>query len=100
MVLKEKRVNRRGDFGLKVPCEYLRATICSVSGCIGRRGDKFNVFSTDSIILYFCETPVLFSDRYTKGDHYIQGRCVQVRLYSFLCEFFIYKYICIDLPSK
>ena len=23
VVLKEKRVNRRGDFGLKVPCEYI-----------------------------------------------------------------------------
>ena len=23
VVIKEKRVNRRGDFGLKVPCEYI-----------------------------------------------------------------------------
>ena len=60
MVLKEKRVNRRGDFGLKVPCEYLRAAICSASGCIRRIGDKFNVerclglhvFSTDSICIF------------------------------------------------
>ena len=59
-VIKEKRVNRRGDFGLKVPCEYLRATICSASGCIRRIGDKFNVercldlhvFSTDSICIF------------------------------------------------
>ena len=60
MVIKEKRVNRRGDFGLKVPCEYLRATICSASACIRRIGDKFNVerclglhvFSTDSICIF------------------------------------------------
>ena len=39
---------------------FLRVTICSVSGCIGRIGEKFNikrclglhVFSTDSICIF------------------------------------------------
>ena len=46
---------------------FLRRTICSVSGCIGRIEEKFNVerclglnvFSTDSICTDFCETPRL-----------------------------------------
>ena len=61
MVIKEKRVKRRGDLvsGFRVNT-FLRALICFVSGCIGRIGEKFNVerclglhvFSTDSICIF------------------------------------------------
>ena len=61
VVIKEKRVNRRSDFGLKVPCEYIfEGAICSLSGCFERIGEEFNVerclglyvFSTDSICIF------------------------------------------------
>ena len=54
MVIKGKPVNRGGDFGLEVPCEYIfegddlsRAwAICpAVICCIGMIGEKFDVES-------------------------------------------------------
>ena len=62
VVLKENRVNRRGDFGLTVPCEYIfeeddlfcewlhrkdRRGIYNLERCLG-----LNVFSTDRICIF------------------------------------------------
>ena len=51
MVIKGKPVNRGGDFGREVPCEYifedgfLSCESLSHDGCIGRIEEKFDVKS-------------------------------------------------------
>ena len=48
MVIKGKSVNRGGDFGIEVPCEYIfeGSDLSSrVSDCIGRIEEKFNAGS-------------------------------------------------------
>ena len=62
VVIKEKRVNRRGDFGLKVTREYIFEgdDLFCEGGCVERIEEKCNVehclgqyvFSTDSICIF------------------------------------------------
>ena len=64
MVIKEKRVNRRGDFGLKVPCEY--------------------IFEGDDL---FCA----WLHRKDRGEIYCREHCIFVRTHALVAAVYELK---------